>query len=124
VASKNMAITHYKDLIVWQKSIDLVDIVYKLCSKLPKSEQYGLCSQMQRSAVSIPSNIAEGQGRNHSAEFRHFLGIAFGSSAELETQLIIMKRQYQEIDITEATLLLCEVQKMLRVLMQKLATRN
>jgi four helix bundle protein len=60
-----MAITHYKDLIVWQKSIDLVDQIYIITKQFPKNEVYALASQMQRSAVSIPSNIAEGQSRNH-----------------------------------------------------------
>ncbi len=79
----------YRDLIVWQKGIELVKMVYGLAQSLPKSETYGLASQMQRAAVSIPSNIAEGQGRQHTGEFRQFLHIAIGSAAELDTQLVV-----------------------------------
>ncbi len=81
----------YKDLLVWQKSIQLVTEVYRLSKTLPKEEVYGLVSQMQRAAVSIPSNIAEGHDRNSDKEFSQFLCIARGSLAELETQLIIAK---------------------------------
>lgn len=87
---------------------------------MPKNEVYGLCSQMQRSAVAIPSNIAEGCKRNHRAEFIQFLGIANASSAELETQLIIAKRLYSGIEFSKAESLLVEVQKMLHVLISKL----
>ena len=84
-----MKIQHYRDLIVWQKAMQLVKEIYVLTKKLPKEELYGLSSQMQRAAVSIPSNIAEGQARNGSKEFYQFLGIATGSKAELQTQLLI-----------------------------------
>jgi len=80
---------NFKDLKVWQVSKDLVIDVYKICEKFPKNEQYGLISQMQRSAVSIPSNIAEGFDRKSNKEFEQFLSIARGSVAELSTQLII-----------------------------------
>jgi len=119
-----MAITHYKDLIVWQKSIDLVDEIYKITRQFPKVELYGLASQMQRSAVSIPSNIAEGQSRNHLLEYVHFLGIACGSSAELETELIIAKRQYNDLNYTKAESLLLETQKMLNVLIRNLKAKK
>ena len=79
----------YRDLIVWQKSIALCKDVYKICESFPRSELYGLADQMKRAAVSIPSNIAEGQARQHLAEFRQFLAIANGSLAELDTQRII-----------------------------------
>jgi len=79
----------HKDLIVWKKSIDLVTLIYKHTLNFPKPEQYGLTNQMRRSAVSIPSNIAEGAGRVSTKEFLHFLSISVGSSSELETQLII-----------------------------------
>ena len=82
----------YKDLLVWQKSMDLVVEVYALTEKFPKSEAYGLVSQMQRAAVAIPSNIAEGQKRGHKKEFVQFLYISYGSGAELETQVEICKR--------------------------------
>ncbi len=96
----------YKELLVWQKSIDLAVDVYQLTEKLPKEERYGLISQINRSAVSIPSNIAEGAGRNTNKEFNNFLGIAQGSSFELDTQLIIPNRlnfisneEYQKIEL-------------------------
>jgi four helix bundle protein len=81
--------SHYKNLIVWQKAIALVAEIYRATQLFPREEQYGLTSQIRRSAVSIPSNVAEGQARLSPNEFRRFLGIARGSLAELETQLII-----------------------------------
>ncbi len=82
----------YRDLKVWQSAMKLAEEVYRLSGCFPKSEIYGLTSQLQRSAVSIPSNIAEGQGRNSSNEFRRFLRIALGSLAELETQILLAQR--------------------------------
>lgn len=82
----------HKDLIVWQKAMDLVEEVYKLTDKMPQSELYGLTSQIRRSAVSIPSNIAEGAARNHDKELLQFLYVALGSAAELETQLLLAER--------------------------------
>ena len=82
----------FKDLEVWKLSISLVEDIYKATSKFPASENYGLIQQIRRAAVSIPSNIAEGQFRNSSKEFRQFLAIALGSSAELETQIIIANK--------------------------------
>ena len=79
----------YRDLKVWQAAMRLTVEVYRLSEQFPKHETYGLTSQLQRSAVSLPSNIAEGHGRNSPKEFNHFLGIALGSLAELETQLIL-----------------------------------
>jgi four helix bundle protein len=81
----------YRDLEVWKLSIEFVKEIYLITEKFPKSETYGLTNQIRRAAVSIPSNIAEGQGRNSSKEFRQFLGIALGSVAETETQLLIAK---------------------------------
>jgi four helix bundle protein len=78
-----------KDLKIWNKAIDLATDVYRLTANFPNEEKYGLTSQIRKSAVSIPSNIAEGAGRNTNGEFRHFLGISNGSSYELQTQLII-----------------------------------
>lgn len=97
-----------------------MDEVYKLTSQFPKAEAYGLVSQMRRSAVGIPSNIAEGHARNHRAEYVQFLGIAYASSAELDTQIIISKKHYQNINYSKAEGLLTEVQKMLIVLIRKL----
>ena len=81
----------YKELKVWQKAIDLVTEIYSLTGKFPDKERFGLISQINRAAVSIPSNIAEGAGRNSTKEFLHFLSIAHASSYETETQLIISK---------------------------------
>lgn len=80
---------NYRDLIVWQKAIDLVTEIYRLTRDFPKEELYGLTSQIRRSSVSIPSNIAEGQARLTPGEFRQALGYARGSYAELDTQLMI-----------------------------------
>lgn len=115
-----MALQSYKELEVWQRGISLVNEVYDLTKKLPKSERYGLSSQMQRAAVSIPSNIAEGYSRNGTAEYVQFLSIAYGSSAELETQLIIMNHQYPNISNGLAIDLLTEVQKMLFSIIKQL----
>jgi four helix bundle protein len=84
-----VAVKSYRELIVWQKAMELVKRIYHLVGCFPTHERYGLADQMRRSAVSIPSNIAEGQARQHTAEFRHFLYIALGSLAELETQALI-----------------------------------
>lgn len=105
----------YRDLIVWQKAIELVIEVYKLTEKFPKEELYGLTSQMRRCAVSVPSNIAEGRMRGTRKDFRQFVIIAFSSGAELETQLVISKRlSYgQAEDYNKVDSLLLEVMKML-----------
>ncbi len=79
----------YRDLIAWQKSIELVPAIYQLTKTFPHDELYGLTTQLRRAAVSVPSNIAEGQGRKSNGEFRHFLYTAVGSLMEIETQLII-----------------------------------
>lgn len=94
--------------------------VYKLCSQLPASEKFGLCDQMQRASVSVPSNIAEGYRRHSRKEYKQFCGIALGSSAELETQLIIAQRIYTDTNCEDALGLCIEVQKMLSVLIKKL----
>ena len=80
----------FKELKVWQKAMELVKVTYIITTQLPKAEQYGLISQINRCAVSIPSNIAEGAGRNSPKEFLHFLSIANGSAFELETQLLLL----------------------------------
>ena len=81
----------HHELLAWQRAIQLVKAVYELTASLPASEQFGLSAQMRRGAISIPSNIAEGAGRNSSKEFLHFLGIARGSLSELETQVVIAR---------------------------------
>lgn len=106
---------NYKELKLWQKAIELTTSVYKLTSTFPKEEKFGLTSQIQRAVVSIPSNIAEGCGRNSDKEFSQFLAIALGSSFELETQLLIA----ENLGFTATTSLslvfnqLSEVQKMI-----------
>ena len=79
----------YRDLIVWQKSMNLITEVYKISANFPPNEVYGLCSQIRRSAISIPSNIAEGYGRKSTGDYKRFLQIALGSLFELETQIEI-----------------------------------
>jgi four helix bundle protein len=83
---------NYRDLIVWQKAMDLVENVYRASRGYPKDEQYGLTSQIRRAAVSIPSNVAEGQGRGGDPEMVRFLRIAYGSLREVETQTLIAQR--------------------------------
>ena len=87
-----------KELKIWHKAIDLATEVYRLTVDFPKEEKYGLTSQIRRAAISIPSNIAEGAGRNTNKEFNHFLGISNGSAYELQTQLIISKN----LDLVDA----------------------
>ena len=82
----------FKELLVWQKAVDLAVDIYKVTRTFPGEEKFGLVSQINKCGISIPSNIAEGAGRNTDGEFNHFLGISTGSSFELETQLIIAQR--------------------------------
>ena len=118
-------INSYKDLIVWQRSMELVTEIYNLTEELPKSETYGLVSQMRRCAVAIPSNIAEGQKRGHSKEFLQFLHISYGSGAELETQIEICKRlpKLKKLDYNKTETLLLETMKMLNVLISSLKNK-
>jgi four helix bundle protein len=87
-----MTLSSYRDLIVWQRAIDFVVDTYKLTGRFPRTELYGLVSQLQRAVVSVPSNIAEGAGRLHTREFVHHLGVARGSLFEAETQIIVAQR--------------------------------
>lgn len=112
-------IQSYRELRVWQKSFVLVRDIYAVTHQLPQEEQFGLTSQIRKCAVSIPSNIAEGQQRNNRKEYRQFLGIAKGSSAELETQLLLVAELYN-IDCTGVLKEVIEIQKMLQALMDKL----
>jgi four helix bundle protein len=109
---------NYKNLVVWQKSMDLVVKVYELTEHFSKSELYGLTSQMRRAAVSIPSNIAEGSKRGTDKDFCYFLTTSFGSGAELETQIEIARRLSfgSELDYSDCESLLDEVMKMLNKL--------
>ncbi|MBL7153938.1 MAG: four helix bundle protein [Phycisphaerae bacterium] len=86
-----MGAKRYRDLNIWKKAVEVVKDIYKATEKFPKQEMYGLVSQMRRSAVSIPSNVAEGFRRYHNKEYRQFLYVSLGSCAELETQVTIAK---------------------------------
>jgi four helix bundle protein len=117
---------HYKDLLVWQKAMDMVVAIYTLTNLFPSSELYSITSQMRRAAVSIPSNIAEGSKRSTRKDYRNFLLNSLGSGAELETQLQIAKRlpwgkslSYETIDK-----LLNEVMRMLSSITIKLHTQK
>ena len=116
----------YKELIVWQRSVELTVALYELTEFFPKEEIYGIVSQMRRSAVSIPSNIAEGRFRGTQKDYVHFLRIAYGSGAELETQIEISKRLVRtkslKYDIVDS--LLEEVMKMLNVMIRNLNPTN
>uniref|UniRef100_UPI00286E62D0 four helix bundle protein n=1 Tax=Chamaesiphon sp. VAR_69_metabat_338 TaxID=2964704 RepID=UPI00286E62D0 len=102
-----MTISSFRDLRVWQLGMDLTERVYRITDSFPKSEIYGLTSQIRRAAVSIPSNLAEGHGRNSTKEFLQFIAIAFGSICELETQILLSHRlKYIETDDLEKTLAL------------------
>ncbi|MEA3322736.1 MAG: four helix bundle protein [Patescibacteria group bacterium] len=117
-----MANRNYRNLIVWQKSMDVVVQTYQLTAKFPNDEKFGIISQMRRCAVSIPSNIAEGSRRESEKEFRRFILISFGSGAELETQLEISRKlnYVSDIDLKNVEMLLEEVMKMLNKLQSTL----
>lgn len=115
----------FRELIVWQKSIDLVEKVYQITNSFPKEEVYSLTSQIKRSAISIPSNIAEGYGRRTTPDFIHFLHIARGSLYEIRTQLEISKR-IKYINETELLSMIdnCkEIEKMLNSLIKSLVNK-
>lgn len=118
---KEVCIVHYKDLTAWQKSMELVKEVYCLVKKLPKEETYSLSDQMRRAAVSIPSNIAEGNGRKSLTDYARFLEIARGSEYELETQLqiCVMLGYLTEKDTEKAFDLIAQVDKMLHTMINK-----
>lgn len=115
-------IRDYKSLIVWQKAIELVVLVYNLTEYFPSEEKFALTSQIQRAAVSIPANIAEGKLRGTDVEFRRFALIAFASGGELETHIEIAKKlkKTQHLDYVKVDAMLNEVMKMLNVLISKL----
>jgi len=120
---ESMQVKSYKDLIVWQKAMDLVAMVYQETKRFPKEELYGLTNQLRRAAVSVPSNIVEGHARNSTAEYRNFLSMARGSLAEVETQLLIAERlKYIESEkLAELLSLQIETNKMTNALINKLA---
>lgn len=115
-------INSYKDLIVWQRAMELVVETYKLTERFPKSEIYNLTSQMRRAAISIPSNIAEGRRRGSRKEFKQFLIVAYASGAELETQIEISKRLslLSKSEFSKVDQMLMETMKMLNKLISSL----
>ena len=121
-----MKVQSFRELTVWQKSMNLAKDVYVLTKQLPKDELYGLSSQMRRAAVSVSSNIAEGQQRRNTKEFIQFIGIAKGSLAELETQLTLTVSLYEvkQSDFSRIMSLIAEVQKMLFGLSSALLAKN
>ena len=112
----------YKELVVWQKSMEFVDWVYAVLKTFPKTEHFRLCDQLARAVVSIPSNIAEGNGRNSKSDFARFLSIARGSLYETMTQLEIAKRQGYIDDLSQAENYATSIRKMLNALITKLST--
>ena len=117
-----MIVNSYQDLTVWQRGIELVLKIYKLTEKFPSTEIYGLTSQMRRSAISIPSNIAEGRRRGTKKDYLQFLRVAYGSGAELETQLLIAHKLSfgDNLAYNEVNGLIEEVMKMLNVMIRKM----
>lgn len=119
-----MPVQNYRELIAWQKAMDLVARIYQITESFPKTETFGLTNQMRRAAVSIPSNIAEGQGRSTTKDFMHFLHIARGSLQELETQVTIAQRLgfITEAAQMELTTNICEIVRILSGLLKSLAS--
>ncbi|MBP6575676.1 MAG: four helix bundle protein [Chryseobacterium sp.] len=117
---------HFKELIVWQKSINLVTEIHRITEKFPSNEIYGLTSQLRRACVSVPSNIAEGNTRRSKADYLQFLRIARGSCSEIETQIIISKNLGFINDITFETLSfnIVEISKMINGLINSLKDSN
>jgi len=122
VTSDEKKTSDYKDLLVWQKAVALVKRIYQISSGFPADEKFGLTAQMRRAAVSIPSNIAEGQARHTTREFIQFVSHAEGSVAELETQLIIAVQlgYCTASDVRDASDVISELRKMLNSLRRKL----
>jgi four helix bundle protein len=116
--STGQSVASYRDLLVWQKSMDLVVKSYELAKRLPSNETYGLATQIQRSAVSVPANIAEGYGRHHLGDYLHHVSVANGSLKELETHLLIGQKlsYFREDQIKPALQLSSETGRMLRAL--------
>ncbi|WP_425389665.1 four helix bundle protein [Ekhidna sp.] len=112
---------NFKELHVWQKGIDMAQNIYELTSTFPSEEKFGIVSQMRRSSVSVPSNVAEGAGRKTDKDFSNFLSMSLGSQFELETQLIISKRVgfISDEQLAKESLELIELQKMTRSLVDK-----
>jgi len=116
----------YKDLVVWQKGVALAKLIYQLTNNFPGDEKFGLIAQMRRAAVSIPSNIAEGQARHKTGEFIQFISHAEGSLAEPDTQLILsIELRFARAEGADIAFgLISELRRMLNVLRRKLAARQ
>ncbi|HXK35804.1 MAG TPA: four helix bundle protein [Candidatus Paceibacterota bacterium] len=116
----------YKDLIVWQRSFELAKEIYRLTSKFPNSEVYGLTSQLRRASISIISNLAEGFSRKSWKENKQFLSIAFGSSSEIETQLLLAKELgfAPDNEFNRSEGLLLEVRKMLNTMLRGVSAKS
>ena len=110
----------FKSLVVWQKSMKLVEEVYALVDRFPAREKYALADQMRRAAISIPSNIAEGSRRGSKKDYAHFISIAHGSLSELETQLLLSKKLYPRFPYSQSEGLIDEISRMLLVLGRRL----
>ena len=117
---------NFKQLLIWQKSMDLTDLIFLYCKDLPKEERYNLIDQMNRSSCSIPSNIAEGSGKRTKHQFAEYLSISLSSSYELETQLLISERRNygNEESLTNALNLVTEIQKMIFTFREKVANEK
>ncbi len=125
VARKKQVIRNYRDLLVWQKAMHLVEEVYQLTCRFPPDVRFGLVAQLRRAAVSIPSNIAEGQARKSTREFVQFISLAEGSLAEVDTQLLLSERLGLCVDRDVQTLfsVIEEIRKMLMALGARLNER-
>src|SRR5688500_5913276 len=120
-----MAVRGFKGLVVWQKAMDLIEEIYRLTQGFPKQETYGLSSQLQRAAVSVAANIAEGNGRDSTKEYIHHLAFSLGSLAEVETYLVVGHRLgYTRAEVVNALESKCdEIGKMLRGLQKALRAK-
>ena len=116
-------IRSHKDLKIWQMSMDLVDDTYKLTKSFPRDERYCLTEQMRRAAISIPSNMSEGAGRESTKEFLYFLSISTGSLSELETQFLIAQRQKYVDDIADILSKIMKIKIMINGLKNKLKSK-
>ena len=114
----------YKELTVWQRSMELVAEIYTVAKSLPKFEVYILASQMIRAAISVPANISEGWARNYRGDFLRFLSISYASALELETHLLICQKEYPDLNYEKSFALLLEVEKMLSSLILKTKSKK
>lgn len=119
-------VTSYKDLIVWQKAIELVVLIYSITEEFPKEELYGIISQIRRASISIPSNIAEGNKKTTKKEYRQFLKTAYGSGSEIETLIVISKRLPfgRSLNFSKIDSLLNEIMKILNKIINQLQLKT